>query len=328
MNIITPETFYVTPKSPKKKKKTQKRAPAQPAHVTSTTPSHPLVDAPSTQPKLRKKKRTEWQKVDSILVTITKDFRSLGISWRCCFITVYLEFQIRAAATFLGGESNVMMGTIINLIYNHRQSRAPKDSRQSSLDFSPPDVASPRDIDYIILPSYNSTTSAEILDNLSIIWPVNCFEGILECRIQPSQSWLATETRKYDKSFKLRRSNDDPVTQQSPSSPSPVPCPLSPQGSHRAPGAALELDAQCPSVPSLACSGLASTIHFLNSSQVATSPSIPVAKPPRSIQSPVLLAQSHRSRLPTPPLRPIIKVTVKHRLSRAAASEDVLLLDG
>ncbi|KAJ6609688.1 hypothetical protein B0H10DRAFT_2193755 [Mycena sp. CBHHK59/15] len=180
----------------------------------------------------------------------------------------------------------------------------------------------------IILPSYNSTTSAEILDNLSIIWPVNCFEGILECRIQPSQSWLATETRKYDKSFKLRRSNDDPVTQQSPSSPSPVPCPLSPQGSRRAPGAALELDAQCPSVPSLACSGLASTIHFLNSSQVATSPSIPVAKPPRSIQSPVLLAQSHHSRLPTPPLRPIIKVTVKHRLLRAAASEDVLLLDG
>ncbi|KAJ6626472.1 hypothetical protein B0H10DRAFT_2185720 [Mycena sp. CBHHK59/15] len=176
---------------------------------------------------------------------------------------------------------------------------------------------------------------------VAVCRPVNCFEGILECRIQPSQSWLATETRKYDKSFKLRRSNDVVTTPlflschhhppplpslssldliagclpppsrmiQSPNNPhqapplSPVPCPLKVPVEH----------------PEL---------HWNLMLKVATSPSIPVAKPPRSIQSPVLLAQSHHSRLPTPPLRLIIKVTVKHRLSRAAASEDVLLLDG
>ncbi|KAJ7867127.1 hypothetical protein B0H13DRAFT_2236750 [Mycena leptocephala] len=56
--------------------------------------------------------------------------------------------HVRAVAAFLGGESNVTMATIINLIYNHRQSRPSKDALDFSLDFAPPDVASPRDINH------------------------------------------------------------------------------------------------------------------------------------------------------------------------------------
>ncbi|KAJ7458253.1 hypothetical protein FB451DRAFT_1406554 [Mycena latifolia] len=168
-DLIVPETFYSSPKTPTVPKKTAKKAPKKAIPSAESTPAHPPANPPSTQPKLRKKKRDNWQKADDILATITKDFRSLG-----AFLEVVFYNRIsgvpdprtprhaRAAAAFLGGESNVTMGTIINLIYNHRQSRAPKGSGQYLLDFSPPDVASPRDIDYA-RPSL-STWALQIVD--------------------------------------------------------------------------------------------------------------------------------------------------------------------
>ncbi|KAJ6471022.1 hypothetical protein C8R45DRAFT_1165764 [Mycena sanguinolenta] len=93
--------------------------------------------------------------MDSILGIISKDFRSLGAFLQVLFYNRISGVpdprtprHVRVTAAFLGGESNVTMATIINLIYNHRQSRAPKHSPQHSMEFSPPDIASPREIDY------------------------------------------------------------------------------------------------------------------------------------------------------------------------------------
>ncbi|KAJ7725277.1 hypothetical protein DFH07DRAFT_783024 [Mycena maculata] len=156
-DIITPQSFYAPSASPKKKKKKKpgKRSPPQPAIATVATPSQQPISAPSTQPRLRQPKQTEWQKMDSILGTITKDFRSLGNFLQVLFYNRIsgvsdprTPCHVRVVSAFLGGESIVAMATIINLIYNHRQSRAPKDSLQYSMEFSPPDIASPWDIDY------------------------------------------------------------------------------------------------------------------------------------------------------------------------------------
>ena len=54
--------------------------------------------------------------------------------------------HVRAVTAFLGRETNVTMATIINLLYNHPQSRPESDSPDFSLHFSPPDISSPRDI--------------------------------------------------------------------------------------------------------------------------------------------------------------------------------------
>ncbi|KAJ7157224.1 hypothetical protein C8R46DRAFT_1165604 [Mycena filopes] len=54
--------------------------------------------------------------------------------------------HVRAVTAFLGGKSNVTMATLINLFYNHPQSRPSKDSPDFSLHFAPPDISSPRDI--------------------------------------------------------------------------------------------------------------------------------------------------------------------------------------
>ncbi|KAJ6527968.1 hypothetical protein DFH09DRAFT_1327907 [Mycena vulgaris] len=154
-NIISAPTFYSSPKTPMEKQKAPKKASVPATPASTSTPPHPSADAPSTQTRLRNKKRTDWEKIDGILATITKDFHSLGAFLEALFYNHIsgvtdprTQRHVRVAAAFLGGESNVTMGTIINLIYNHRQSRAPKASAQYSLDFSPPDVASPRDIDY------------------------------------------------------------------------------------------------------------------------------------------------------------------------------------
>ncbi|KAJ7828287.1 hypothetical protein B0H13DRAFT_1656399, partial [Mycena leptocephala] len=62
--------------------------------------------------------------------------------------------HVRAATAFLGGETNVTMATIINLLYNHLQSRPSKDSPDFSLHFAPPDVASPWDINFAALSTW------------------------------------------------------------------------------------------------------------------------------------------------------------------------------
>ncbi|KAJ7939198.1 hypothetical protein B0H13DRAFT_2300950 [Mycena leptocephala] len=141
--------------TPQEEENPQKKAAIQPVIATTTTPSQQPILTPSTQPRLRKPQRTEWQKADDILATITKDFRSLGYFLEVLFYNRIsgvpdprMPRHVRAVAAFLGGESNVTMATIINLIYNHRQSRPPKDSPENSLHFSPTDVASPLDINH------------------------------------------------------------------------------------------------------------------------------------------------------------------------------------
>ncbi|KAJ7759727.1 hypothetical protein DFH07DRAFT_740983 [Mycena maculata] len=104
---------------------------------------------------LRGKKRSSWQKADGLLAIIGKEFDSLGHFLEVVFYNHISGVpdprttrHVRTVTGFLGRESKVTMATIINLIYNHRQSRPPTNSVEISLDFSPPDVASPRDINY------------------------------------------------------------------------------------------------------------------------------------------------------------------------------------
>ncbi|KAJ7661052.1 hypothetical protein B0H17DRAFT_1144834 [Mycena rosella] len=142
MDLITPQMFY---------QGGLKLAPI--ALTTPATPSQQPTITPSTQPRVRKSKRDDWEKADVILATITKDFRSLGHFLEVVFYNHISGVpnprttrHVRVVTAFLGGETNVTMATIIDLIYNHRQSRAPKDSPENAMNFSWPDVASPRDI--------------------------------------------------------------------------------------------------------------------------------------------------------------------------------------
>ncbi|KAJ6491853.1 hypothetical protein DFH09DRAFT_1104878 [Mycena vulgaris] len=139
-NLIVAPTFYSSPKTPKEKQMAPKKASVPTTPASTSTPPHPPADAPSIQTRLRKKKRADWEKVDGILATITKDFRSLGAVLEARFYNRIsgvadprTQRHVRVSAAFLGGESNVTIGTIINLIYNHRQSRAPKASAQYSI---------------------------------------------------------------------------------------------------------------------------------------------------------------------------------------------------
>ncbi|KAJ7687731.1 hypothetical protein B0H17DRAFT_1160422 [Mycena rosella] len=91
--------------------------------------------------------------MDLITPQMFYDFRSLGHFLEVVFYNhisgvpdLRTTRHVRVVTAFLGGETNVTMATIIDLIYNHRQSRAPKDSPEDAMNFSPPDVASPRDI--------------------------------------------------------------------------------------------------------------------------------------------------------------------------------------
>ncbi|KAJ7784967.1 hypothetical protein DFH07DRAFT_726168 [Mycena maculata] len=106
-------------------------------------------------PGFNRKKRTTWKKVDELLLKIGKEFDSLGHFLEVLFYNRISGVpdprtprHVRAVTAFLGGETNVTMSTIINLIYNHRQSRPSRDSPDFSLDFAPPDVSSPRDINF------------------------------------------------------------------------------------------------------------------------------------------------------------------------------------
>ncbi|KAF7293112.1 hypothetical protein MKEN_01468500 [Mycena kentingensis (nom. inval.)] len=100
-------------------------------------------------------KRSDWQKVDAILETITKDFRSIGRFLEVLFHNrkkdepdPRTQRHARAVTSFLIGESNIGIAVIINLIYNHRQSRPPRASAEYGANFSPPDIYSPRDLNY------------------------------------------------------------------------------------------------------------------------------------------------------------------------------------
>ncbi|KAJ7263041.1 hypothetical protein C8J57DRAFT_1071083 [Mycena rebaudengoi] len=144
MATVPPGSFYSTP---------------GPRTVRPLLPSHssaiPATPSSTVTPKPRAKQRTKFEKIEAICTLITKDFRSLG-----AFLAVLFHnrdfSQPDPRATnhkamingFLGGQSNISMGEIIQLIYSHPQSQPPKNSPQYPLAFSPPDVASPTDINF------------------------------------------------------------------------------------------------------------------------------------------------------------------------------------
>ncbi|KAJ6587401.1 hypothetical protein B0H10DRAFT_1961406 [Mycena sp. CBHHK59/15] len=185
MGIVTPDNFYSTPKQSTTETSTRSasdvvttsavisRALADPVQVETEQASQhtkkskgakgnrngplaaPVTNTASSQTMLRGKKRSEWEKADQLLAQINKDFASLGRFLEVLFynrISGVLDPRtnrhVQSVAAFLNGTNNVTMGTLINLLYNHPQSRAPSNALDYSLHFSPPDVASPRDIDY------------------------------------------------------------------------------------------------------------------------------------------------------------------------------------
>ncbi|KAJ7678723.1 hypothetical protein B0H17DRAFT_1206647 [Mycena rosella] len=118
---------------------------------SASTPA--TANVPSTQPRLRAKRRNVWDKADEILLTIGKEFNSFAHFLEVIFYNRISGVpdprttrNVRAVAAFLGGETNVTMATIINLLYNHPQSRPERDSPDFLLYFPPPDISSPRDI--------------------------------------------------------------------------------------------------------------------------------------------------------------------------------------
>ncbi|KAJ7089959.1 hypothetical protein C8R44DRAFT_957834 [Mycena epipterygia] len=137
-------------------------SPAVPS--TPTVPSTPVSSAipwtpsastpvPSTQPRLRRPKQTQWQKADNIVKTITKEFRSLGAFLETLFHVRDFSFNDPRTASheqmvtaFLEGLSNPGMGHI--LIYRHPQSRPTKANPESALYFSPPDVAETQNLNF------------------------------------------------------------------------------------------------------------------------------------------------------------------------------------
>ncbi|KAJ7635908.1 hypothetical protein B0H17DRAFT_1279587 [Mycena rosella] len=130
---------------------------AQSSSAHFPIPTTPIASTPaaSTQPKLRRPKQNQWQKADSIVHLITKEFRSLG-----AFLEVLFHIRDVSASdprtashkqqvtAFLDGESNIGMAHIIDLIYRHPQGRLPSSDTESDLYFAPPDVAKPRDIKF------------------------------------------------------------------------------------------------------------------------------------------------------------------------------------
>ncbi|KAJ6617040.1 hypothetical protein B0H10DRAFT_1948722 [Mycena sp. CBHHK59/15] len=165
MPPLDPKSFYGQP--PARTAQSTAQPPSRPVGEDSagvSTPaatSTPAVTADnststaSTQQRLRQPRRTKWQKADTIVNLITKDFRSLGAFLEVLFHvrdtavsdprTPSYEQQVTA---FLGGQSNVRMAHIIDLIYRHPQGRPLKADRESGLYFAPPDVAAPMDMKF------------------------------------------------------------------------------------------------------------------------------------------------------------------------------------
>ncbi|KAJ7602744.1 hypothetical protein DFH06DRAFT_1351097 [Mycena polygramma] len=144
MSSLPFPTFYGSPIP-------RQRPPPPPSPVTPIATVPPTATG-STQPRLRAPKRTQWQKADAILNLITKEFRSLGLFLEILFhvrdFSVHdprTDSHKHMVTTFLGGESNVGMGDIIDLIYRHPQSRPYNADPESRMYFSPPG-GTPRNI--------------------------------------------------------------------------------------------------------------------------------------------------------------------------------------
>jgi hypothetical protein len=104
-------------------------------------------DTSRLQSKLRKKQKSQWEKVDYILGHISDEFQSLGDFLKVLFQPKYrgrpdertMKHRMIVSA-FLSGRSTVRIGEIINLIYNHGQSQpsaSSKDFDVCNTPFSP-----------------------------------------------------------------------------------------------------------------------------------------------------------------------------------------------
>jgi hypothetical protein len=87
----------------------------------------------TSQPKVRKQRKSQWEKIDSILEQISNEFNSLGE-----FMKLLLHQKSRdmsdectprhrmMVSLFLSGRSTIGMGQVIALIYNHSKSQPSK----------------------------------------------------------------------------------------------------------------------------------------------------------------------------------------------------------
>ncbi|KAJ7240069.1 hypothetical protein C8J57DRAFT_1086005, partial [Mycena rebaudengoi] len=98
---------------------------------------------PSTQERLCAPRRTDWEKMHDILGLISKDLSGLGNFLKLLFYLrphgtkdVRTNRHKTMVTQFLGGKTNVKMGHIIDLIYNHRQSQPPTNTEERHLAFS------------------------------------------------------------------------------------------------------------------------------------------------------------------------------------------------
>ncbi|KAJ7035827.1 hypothetical protein C8F04DRAFT_954455 [Mycena alexandri] len=139
MSIFTnldPADFYGTPPARKAKPRTVFAPPATPTVSSTPAPA-------SSQKRLRAPRRTKWEKINDILGHITKDLDGLGNFLELLFYhRPHGQKDLRTkrhkamVTAFLGGQTNVKMGHIIDLIYHHRQSQPPPHSPQRDLAFS------------------------------------------------------------------------------------------------------------------------------------------------------------------------------------------------
>ncbi|KAJ7847450.1 hypothetical protein B0H14DRAFT_2357176 [Mycena olivaceomarginata] len=141
---LNTQLFYGTP--------TPHRRPSTVFHPPPLTPGPPSTPVPSSQPRQRAPKRDIWEKADTIIHLITKDFRSLGqfldTLFHCRDMSVNDPRTARhkaAVTAFMNGDSNVGMGRIIELLYRHPQGRPNKANAESGLYFS---LSSPAEIKF------------------------------------------------------------------------------------------------------------------------------------------------------------------------------------
>ncbi|RDB16838.1 hypothetical protein Hypma_002483 [Hypsizygus marmoreus] len=93
--------------------------------------------------RIRAARRNKWEKMTDVLSVIQKDFDSLGDFLEHLFHHAARGNDPRSKrhtsmiSTFLQGSSATHIGTIIDLIYRHRQSNPPKGSADSEFAYSP-----------------------------------------------------------------------------------------------------------------------------------------------------------------------------------------------
>ncbi|KAJ7733725.1 hypothetical protein DFH07DRAFT_780514 [Mycena maculata] len=131
---LDPGKFYARP-SPRATG--TRPPPATPA--TSSAATVPL----SSQPRLRKPRKSKWDKMHNILGHISQDLGGLGNFLELLFYhrphgtkDVRTNRHKAMVTAFLGGQTNIKMGHILDLIYHHRQSQPPPDSEERDFALS------------------------------------------------------------------------------------------------------------------------------------------------------------------------------------------------